>query len=575
MLLAEREELILSLVHQQGVVSVHDLADACDVTEVTIRRDLTKLEARHLLRRTHGGALRADRALPEKPGTPDCDYVDDALGNDIPAALILAPVQHSAIHTLRERAIRNGIPLLAESSRFPGAIYLGPNNYEAAFALGRWTGEYARQHMSGSAYALDITQDDLANTRTRSAGFGEGLRYALGDHARIVVVDGHALYSEAYQAARDALLLHPGVNVIFGINDDSVLGGIQAYVDLDRDPDRLLAVNVGGEGKTLFDRLQRGGPLKACVALFPEVVGRLGIDAVLRLWADEAIGDEIITPHALLTAETLTDYYSPDRGGWRINLKAVEALDQTRWTDPLPAPRRQRVSFVIHYCTHEWYQNLASAMRERARQVGIALSVVDVKDDLRAEIRELRRLIGKLAVSHVNDGDTIILDTGTPTIYMAQFLHGLRNLTVITNSLRVFESLQDNPDISVTLTGGDYHRESEAFVGRGGQLLLREIRADKAFIVAGGVSSSFGVSSKNLPEAEMRRAMIKAAREVVVLADHTVLGVDASVRVVDLDQINTLITDAGALAEHRLDLRQRGIRVRVAGQLGNGSAPRG
>ncbi len=80
-----------------------------------------------------------------------------------------------------------------------------------------------------------------------------------------MTVDGHGLYNEAYQVAKDALRVHPEINVIFGINDDSVLGGLQAYLDLDRDPERMLAVNVGGEGKTLFDVLYRGGPLKAVV----------------------------------------------------------------------------------------------------------------------------------------------------------------------------------------------------------------------------------------------------------------------------------------------------------------------
>ncbi len=179
-----------------------------------------------------------------------------------------------------------------------------------------------------------------------------------------------------------------------------------------------------------------------------------------------------------------------------------------------------------------------------------------------------------LRLSTEDDPDTIILDSGTPTTFMAQFLQGYHNLTVITNSLAVFHALQDNPDITLTLTGGQYQRDAQSLAGHGGHLFLREIRADKAFIVAGGVSSAFGVSSKNLPEAEMRRAMISAAREVVVLADHSVLGVDANVRVTSLDRVHTLITDAGALAAHRLEFNQRGIKVMVAGQVLNGTAQR-
>ena len=574
MLLAEREELILSLVNQHGIVSVQELADACDVTTVTIRRDLSKLEARNVLRRTHGGAVRMTHALADKTEGANSDCTLTAPGGDIPDALILAPVQNSAVHTLRERAIRNHIPLLAESSRFPGAIYLGPNNYEAAFYLGRWTGEYVQQHMGGSAYVLDIGQSVLPNTHTRSIGFCEGLRYVLGDDAHIISIEGRGLYNDAYQTAHDALRLRHEVNVIYGINDDSVLGGLQAYIDLGRDPDLLLAVNVGGEGKTLFDHLLSGGPLKACMALFPETVGRLAIEAIIRLWAGEDIGTEILTPSALMTAATLTDFYTLTGHGWQPDPSAIERLEHSRWATPLPIPTRKRVSFVIHYCTHEWYQNVAKAMQARAGQLGITLSVEDVQDDLKAEIRDLRRLIGKLAATYVNDGDTIILDCGTPTMYMAQFLQGYRDLHVITNSLQVLHALQNSPHVTVTLTGGEYLRDAQALVGRGGQLFLREIRADKVFLVAGGVSSTFGISSKIVPEAEMRRAMINAAREVVVLADHTVLGTDSNVRVADLERVHTLITDAGALVAHRMDLNQRGIKVMVAGQLINGGSLR-
>ena len=120
------------------------------------------------------------------------------------------------------------------------------------------------------------------------------------------------------------------------------MAGIQAYLELARDPECLLAVNIGGEGKTLFDRLRHGGPLKACMALFPEVVGRLGIDAVVRLWAGEDIGPDVITPSALLTADNLTDYYTPGSHGWTLDLKAVSLLDQTRWHTP--AARRSMAS---------------------------------------------------------------------------------------------------------------------------------------------------------------------------------------------------------------------------------------
>lgn len=564
MLTVEREETIVALVNQHGVVSVRELAELCDVTEMTIRRDLRRLESSDLLRRTRGGAVRIDRpALTAAPGAEASAKVD------IPDALILAPVQNLAAHTMRERAIRNQIPLLAESAPFEGAIYLGPRNFEASFALGRWAADYVRQHFGDTAHVLDITQT-LINIRARSAGFAHGLYSVLDTNAHITSINGRGLYNEAYQVALDALRLHPEINVIFGINDDSVLGGLQAHRDLHGESDRVLAVNVGGEGKTLFDVLHRDGLLKACLALFPEVVGRMAIEGVRRLWAGEDIGCEIITPSAILTPDNLTDYYAPTDTGWELREDAVHHLEQTRWPDPPPDVAGKHVSFVIHYRTHEWYQNLAQAMRQHAAAAGIHLTVEDLNADLQAEIRELRRLIGKVAASYVEDGEIVILDSGTYTADMAQFLDGRRDLTVITNSFDVFQRLHTNPNVRVTLTGGDFDPATRAFVGRGAKLLLQELRADKVFVVAGGLSASFGLSSETQPEAEVRRAMIDAAREVVVLADHTVLGTDSHIHVAGLDQVDTVITDAGVMSAHRVDLNQRGIQVIVAGQVANG-----
>jgi DeoR/GlpR family transcriptional regulator of sugar metabolism/DNA-binding LacI/PurR family transcriptional regulator len=561
MLLIERETKILDILNRRGVISVRDLAEYCSVTEVTIRRDLKRLEGLNLLRRTHGGAVRLDGSA---------NHDNDGSGEAIAAhtdALILAPVQNRYAHTLRERALRNGIPLLAESSPQEGAIYLGPNNFEASVTLGRWTGEYIRKHLS-RATILDITQLQLENTRARSAGFIEGIHHVLGDRVEIITVNGQALYNDAYQVAIDALRLHPRINVIFGINDDCVLAGMQAYSDLGYDLDNLLAVNVGGEGKTILDTLAEDGPLKACLALFPEVVGRMAVDAVLRLWAGETGTPAVITPSALLTKDNLHQYYTHTRSGWELIPNALGDVGPIFDPPPRrPELKNKRLSFVIHYRTHEWYQNVARAMRTRASEAGITFTVADVNEDFRAEIRDLRRLIGKLAVSYINDGDTIILDTGTTTSSMAQFLRGYQDLTVITNSIDVFQRLQPSQNIRLIMTGGEYDPESRSFVGRGARLLLEEIRADKVFLVAGGVSTSFGISSVTMQETEIRRSMIEAAREVIVLADHTVLDVESNFRVAGLDVVDTLITDAGVLSAQSMELSQHGIKVIVAGRV--------
>lgn len=564
MIQAERELQILNLIEERGSATVRELAERFAVTEVTIRRDLDRMEAQSLLRRTHGGAVSLQVSPLPVATAVNGDQTSEASDVD---ALIIAPVNNRAAHTLREKAIRNRIPFLAESSPQDGAVYLGPHNYEAGYDLGRWTGEYIRAHFTAPPSVLDITQHNLPNTRERSRGFADGLRDVLGYDATLLSIDGKALYNQSYQVALDALRAEPSLNVIFGINDDALLAGLQACADLGYDLDRMLAVNIGGEGSTIFNALMQRGAFKACVALFPEIVGRMGVDTVCRLWAGATPDEAVYTPHRLLTADTLHKIYRSEKSGWRLRDDALHNLLPEGWMGVHAPADRKRLSLIIHYRTHEWYQNLAAAMDARARELGIQFTAQDVKTDLAAEIRDLRRLIGKLAASYVEDGDTIILDAGSTTAYMAQFLKNRQNLTVITNSLDVIAHLKQQPHINLLVTGGDYDAESNALVGRGSHLLLGEIRANKTFLVAGGLSTGFGMSSLHASETEVRRHMIRAARETIVLADHTVIGVDANNKVCDLGQVNKIITDAGIQAEHSLELTRLGIEVIVAGQV--------
>ena len=311
--------------------------------------------------------------------------------------------------------------------------------------------------------------------------------------------------------------------------------------------------------------------MKAVAAMFPEVVGRLALDAIAFLWSGGIIQGDIISPTVILTPENVDQFYN-QRKQWQFISDSLDERVQFPWYNTAPEIDNKRVSFLILYRTHEWYQNVARAMAERARAIGAAFSVEDINEDIRAEILELRRLIGKLAASYVEEGDKIILDSGSTTTFMAHFLKGFQDLTVITNSYVVFQQLLNEPNIKLTLTGGEFDPDSESFVGRSPQLLLQELRADKAFIVAGGLSSSFGISSVNEAEADVRRLMIQAAREVIVLADHTVFDADSNIRVADLDHIDTIVTDAGVMSAQHLELTQRGIKVVVAGGYHPGKA---
>ena len=171
MILAWRETEIVSLVNDKGTVSVRELAELYNVADITIRRDLQKLDSLNLVRRIHGGAVRINR---RPDGIEHLDSPPD-MGTD---ALILAPVHNRAAHTLRERALRGHIPLIAELAPQDGAIYLGPDNFNASVTLGRWTARCVEDKFLGNAHVLCISLQQ-PNTIERTAGFIEGLRSGM------------------------------------------------------------------------------------------------------------------------------------------------------------------------------------------------------------------------------------------------------------------------------------------------------------------------------------------------------------------------------------------------------------
>ncbi len=280
MLLEEREHIILRNINSNGTATVRQLAQACDVTEVTVRRDLKRLEENKLLKRVFGGAVSIERSqyqtpqytapAPEAPDLPNTD------------ALIMTTIDTRYAHTLRERAIRQDIPLIAEGNPQDGAVYLGIDNYETGHQLGQWSANYFRRHCTGSAHVLDIGVLSMSATRQRSKGFLDGLSAGLGDEVAALSIDGKGRYDSAYHMALDALRLHPEINLIFGINDDSILAGMQAYHDLGRDKSMLIAVSIGAEGNTIFDALMGKGRRQS-LCLVPQTLEPKSIQSP-RAW---------------------------------------------------------------------------------------------------------------------------------------------------------------------------------------------------------------------------------------------------------------------------------------------------
>lgn len=172
--------------------------------------------------------------------------------------------------------------------------------------------------------------------------------------------------------------------------------------------------------------------------------------------------------------------------------------------------------------------------------------------------------IAQLAASLVEDGDAIVIGAGTTTQAFAQQLVRHAELAVVTNSLLVAEALGTAPRIEVVLTGGTLRGSIHALVGSAAEHSLAGLRVRRAFVSGNGLTPERGLSTPNMQVASVDRALAAAAEEIVVLADHTKIGVDTMVQTIATDDIDHLVTEDAAPTDVLDDLGTRGVRLHVA-----------
>ncbi|MHC5906223.1 DeoR/GlpR family DNA-binding transcription regulator [Streptomyces sp. S6] len=180
--------------------------------------------------------------------------------------------------------------------------------------------------------------------------------------------------------------------------------------------------------------------------------------------------------------------------------------------------------------------------------------------------------IARTAAALVAPGSAIALSGGTTTFALAHRLVDVPELTVVTNSVRVadvFHAAQRTSGprqgaATVVLTGG-VRTPSDSLVGPVADQAIAALHFDMLFLGVHGISAEAGLSTPNLAEAETNRRLVHSARRVVVVADHTKWDVVGLSSFASLDQVDTLVTDAGLPEAARAEMSDR-LRVVVAGE---------
>lgn len=178
-----------------------------------------------------------------------------------------------------------------------------------------------------------------------------------------------------------------------------------------------------------------------------------------------------------------------------------------------------------------------------------------------AEQSYVKQRIGQAGAAMIKDGETVFLGSGTTVLEVARNLRARHSLTVITNSLPVMNTLAGLPEITVVSLGGMLRPSELSFIGHITEQALAEVRADKVIIGVHAISLEHGLTNDYLPETMTDRAILKAGREVVVVADHTKANTVATAFLAPLNSIQTFVTDTHTQADFLEALRQAGIKV--------------
>ena len=185
---------------------------------------------------------------------------------------------------LLETISKKNIPIIAELvTLHKEETVVAVDNDRASRDLGIWAGNYALKKWGEQAIILDLTYF-LSNTQARSRGFLAGVRDVIPNAEVVLSLNAQSRYDTAYQLTRDALAVHKNITIIFAINDSIAWGAINACKDLGIDRESLIVVPFGLEGDTLKNALKAGDYCKFGLAMFPEIVGPVCVEAAIAAY---------------------------------------------------------------------------------------------------------------------------------------------------------------------------------------------------------------------------------------------------------------------------------------------------
>lgn len=178
-------------------------------------------------------------------------------------------------------------------------------------------------------------------------------------------------------------------------------------------------------------------------------------------------------------------------------------------------------------------------------------------------IKELdaKEKIGKYAVRLIEENESILLYAGSTTLQIARFFPKDKHAIIVTNSLNIANELRKESVAKIIFLGGNLNIETGSTYGIGAIKQLEDYNIDKLFLAVDGISAAGGITNDHPFETDINNAMIKKAKEVIVVADHTKVGVERFVKLQNLDKVHRLITTSKADQQELERIRALGVHI--------------
>ncbi len=185
---------------------------------------------------------------------------------------------------------------------------------------------------------------------------------------------------------------------------------------------------------------------------------------------------------------------------------------------------------------------------------------------------EEKRQIGMEAAKLITPNDSILIASGTTVHAFAREIRAQEHLTVITAALKVTNILAQQKEIDIIQLGGFVRNSSLSVVGSYAEEMLSNFSCSKLFMGVDGIDLNYGLTTTNVMEAQLNRAMMNASQKTIVLADSSKFGRRGFGKICDLDNIEQIITDDKINPAILENLREKGIEVTIANSIEKTSA---